>query len=285
VKSRRTTISSLMVVVFVSAIFLSVGRYQSGPRDPTEILLIGLAFLLTMPVVQTRQTHWLSAHPDFAPLDADGPDVPKAASESLRNGKAALSSLGFTHAGDFVSTAPGPNGRSFVSLFVNHQTHEIAKILRVEVNTMLARRSHTWLAFISELSDGTRLFTTNSTVTPLTPRLGIRKGSMSFPGIRRGVRLLYDVHRASFDRFVGSAAQRIPLEDDPVDYVNREEEEDLRRMAATGYYALDEANGVYRPTWKGAFLMVGKILWPISLVRRLRRKAKAERTLRELDLA
>ena len=57
---------------------------------------------------------------------------------------------------------------------------------------------------------------------------------------------------------------------------------DYARQAEAGYFYLDEEADVYRPTWKGAYLMTWTFLWPISRLQKMRTKRDAERIRMEL---
>lgn len=45
-----------------------------------------------------------------------------------------------------------------------------------------------------------------------------------------------------------------------------------------------EKRDVYRPTWRGAFLMSWRLLWPVKPIVRVLRKRRAARLLSELGL-
>jgi hypothetical protein len=56
------------------------------------------------------------------------------------------------------------------------------------------------------------------------------------------------------------------------------------RLIACGYGYVDEARGVQRLTWKGAFVTTLKMIWPVRQIRKLWRRWKGARMLRELNL-
>jgi hypothetical protein len=59
--------------------------------------------------------------------------------------------------------------------------------------------------------------------------------------------------------------------------------EELEDQVGTGYMYLSPEEKIYRPTWKGAFLMTWKLLWPVKGMRRAARERKARQLLAELE--
>lgn len=58
--------------------------------------------------------------------------------------------------------------------------------------------------------------------------------------------------------------------------------EELEGQIDTGYMFLASGGDVFRPTWKGAFLMCWALLFPWEQIRFARRDRKAARLLEEL---
>jgi hypothetical protein len=59
--------------------------------------------------------------------------------------------------------------------------------------------------------------------------------------------------------------------------------EELEDAARAGYMALSPDGETYRPTWKGAFLMTWKQLWPAKGILRAARDRTARRLIAELE--
>jgi hypothetical protein len=78
--------------------------------------------------------------------------------------------------------------------------------------------------------------------------------------------------------------KRLAVGADPVAYLIEGRERILAHHVATGYYYLDEARDIYRPTWKGAVLMTWRLLWPIRPLYRAWRRRPTHAFLRERGL-
>jgi hypothetical protein len=53
---------------------------------------------------------------------------------------------------------------------------------------------------------------------------------------------------------------------------------------SAGYYSLDPAAGVLRPTWNGAALVTWRLLWPVKPLYRAWRRRATRRLLDRLDI-
>jgi hypothetical protein len=58
----------------------------------------------------------------------------------------------------------------------------------------------------------------------------------------------------------------------------------MKRVAGRGYFYFDQKAGLYRQTWKGAFLMAWKLAPPIKAWRLRRRDRRAQQVWRELGM-
>ena len=105
----------------------------------------------------------------------------------------------------------------------------------------------------------------------------------AFPQVRDPGRL-YKVHQAVVGQFDGGGLRGDPIGDDPEAYFKRSQQREFARFIACGYQYLDEAKGVQRPTWKGAFMASLKLIWPVKQIRKVWRWWKSARMLHELGL-
>jgi hypothetical protein len=190
-----------------------------------------------------------------------------------------LEALGFRSVGHFLIDRSVPNARAYVSLFENPRAGRTAQYFTV----FGIRQVTTTLAFRTEFADGTALVTGNTRIaTVLPPRL-FREGSMSFPWVD-DPEFLYEIHAASVVHYASDAIPIPTAIEDPIEFLNASHRRELARFVEAGYYRLDEASRRYRLTWKGAFVMSWKLLWPIKSIRLMLRRRKAARLLRELGL-
>jgi hypothetical protein len=100
---------------------------------------------------------------------------------------------------------------------------------------------------------------------------------------------VWDVHRRRRARLrkVDNETMPLPGDDGWIDEMLKEHARTMDHMVAAGYYMLDDDAGVYRKTWKGAYLMTWKLLPPVKQVRQLMKRIRAGIEVRRLgvDLA
>jgi hypothetical protein len=230
-----------------------------------------------------KRYHWSSSDALYVPIDPQPGDVPDQVLETLREVVPRLEELGFTTLGHFGLDGNLPNCTSFVTLFENRRTWQIAKQLTVIGPGATVGKATTVLGFFTEFADGSKLITSNPPTRALEPRLGVRQGSMSFPLVRDPTRL-YEIHNASVARYAGD---RIRVERailNPAEFLRTSRREQTAKHIESGHFYLDEEGRRYRPTWKGAILMAWKQRWPIKPIRDWSLQRRAGRMLRELGL-
>jgi hypothetical protein len=234
------------------------------------LVLGGIAWPFIRAPIRTRLTNWQSADSRFEPWQGDR--LPRDQADMIDE----LTELGFDvrghwrHIGHSTATAK-------ITLLENPQTLDVAKIL---VHTAGTRR-HLTLAFQTRFDDGTELATANNQVTAGLPSLpGITV--LWLPEVRDALQLLR-VHSQVRHR-LGVDKRRRSVGQDPVAFLLEGQQRMFDHQVKTGYYYLDEARGVYRPTWKGAFLITWRLLWPIRPLFRAWRRRPTHRLLRELGV-
>jgi hypothetical protein len=139
------------------------------------------------------------------------------------------------------------------------------------------------LVFRTEFADGTNVTTSNNNFPTHFPPPGPPEHVFTFPQVQDPGRL-YEVHQAVVGQFDAGSLRRDPIGDDPDAYLERSQQREHARFIACGYHYLDEAEGVQRLTWKGAFMGTLKLIWPVRQIRKVWRRWKAARMLHELNL-
>ena len=102
---------------------------------------------------------------------------------------------------------------------------------------------------------------------------------MSFPQVEDTAGL-YEIHRAR----VNFGASRSPIGDDPIGYLERSDRRTKQRLDRRGVLLPRPDAGLLRLTWKGAYLVTWRLLWPVPAIRRALRRNRAARVLREYGL-
>jgi hypothetical protein len=277
---KPASIAGLMVFVIWIALVLAMLRGADPLRLSLTVVLLGFGGIWVYIPVRLHARHELPADPNFLPCGPEDPNTPAAVAERFRQGTSALVPLGFTPRGVFRKAKPSPLAIGFVGLFEKPSTLDLARLL-VVINPL---RTIEILVFQTTFADGIELITANNQTLPHLPS---REGMLvaTFPDVHDPVRLLA-LHRKRVDRRGAIAIRTLPVLDGGLTaYLRDFASKELSRQVEMGYYRLDEASDVYRPTWKGACLITWKQLWPVGAIRRALRRWRAARMIRDLETA
>jgi hypothetical protein len=173
--------------------------------------------------------------------------------------------------------------KSFVTLFENRQTRQLARLFTVTWPAGPSARQSTPLVFWTEFFDGTKMATSNGTLSSYFPPVRLCKGSAALPQIHDPSKL-YEIHQASLVQFAGNAVGRATELGDPAEYLSFSAFEELLKQVQTGYLYLDKENWLFRSTCKGAILRGLKMRWPMKQLHYAARRRRARRLLSELGM-
>lgn len=267
----RLTTGKVMVLTLLSAVALTAWW---SPYDLAIVAVLWGVLLLSPWVVKPMRlhdNHYQAAAFTLVPIDPEGEETPR----EIRRIAFELKGLGFSLLRVCRADKHVPNVKGYVSLHFNPRTWDVAKVL-----VSFSRKTRVaFLVYVSELADETEVTTSDSDFLTVTPPLRDRMRSMAFPEID-DTALLYAVHQAR----IGDGVRRRPDVDNPDAYIRRMEERVLEHHVNCGYYYKVEDEPILRPTWKGAFLMGWKYLWPVPPIRRTWRKLRARFVVRRLPL-
>jgi hypothetical protein len=199
---------------------------------------------------------------------------------------AGLTPLGFKPVLSYSMPKVVPNAIGYATLFKNDSTSEVATIVNsfASSNSLAASGIKTsLLVFLTEFADGTKITTSNNDFPSYLPPPEKPVHVFTFPRVR-DPRRLYKVHQTVVGQLDEGSPRRDPIEDGPDAYLKRAQQAENARLLASGYGYVDEADGVQRLTWKGAFLTTLKMIWPVRQIRKLWRRWKSARMLHELSL-
>jgi hypothetical protein len=268
-----------MYVVFLCAGFLTIERYAAGPWSLASILTFALLFVIVASCVKAHQSQWIAIDTENVRINPEGPGIPREVSEYYRHAVAGLTPQGFKPVLSYRNSSV-PNAIGFSTVFQNDRTSEVATIINSvvsgEVKTSI-------LVFRTEFADGTNVTTSNNNFPSHYPPPKAPDHAFAFPQVRDPGRL-YEVHQAVVGQLDKGSPRRDPIGDDPDAYLKRGQQREHTRFIACGYKYLDDAKGVLRLTWKGAFMATLKLFWPVRQIRKAWRRWKAARMLHELDL-
>jgi hypothetical protein len=239
-------------------------------------LIVALYIVAPLRVIRKQA---MDIQAGFEPIEL--PELPTDVCNAFYTASQWLAACGFTALGHLRKHRTASGQDSFVSVWVNHSSADSAQIIGIRTPWPTGGvRITTVLAFRTEFSDGTSIFTTNSksgSVFPPDPRVnGIR-----CPGIPE-VAKLYRVHRALVEQDRAGRTSTLDRVKDPLSRMNDEHRNTHERLIRAGYYRIDEASQRYVPTMKGAYLMTYRLLPPFKQIIRRRKNRKTARTLERL---
>lgn len=265
-----------MSMVLIAALYMSVLRTWYEPRGWQVFLLSTMTWYYGYIPYRLRRDQWHSSEGMYEPIELDDPECPEVVRLRAQRAIADLTPLGFVLRGHFRAADHVPVLTAYVSLFESPSNWDTAKLTSITGR----RRPVTTLGFMTEATDRTLFSTSDNRQPPVTPRVRIRKGSMALPGLA-SPQTLYQAHRARVD--VPDVAG--PTEGDMIAYLRRGALLEHAGWIAAGYYELDPSSRKLRMTWKGAYLIGWKLLWPVGPIRKAWRRLRAWWVLRQLGLA
>jgi hypothetical protein len=262
--------------------------------DPSYIgpvIIIVLVLFFTVPYwfgpILIRVTMRQAAEPELHTFDPNDPLLPLQVAVHFRRVRAALEPAGFEVVEGMALPDQTPRVKAVLLLLVHRPNKVVAFATAIYGEIRGESTLQTaYIEFVSCYRDGTVVQTNNThPLSAFAPRPHIT--SIRLPMIRKPDRL-YKLHQAAAKRHDESLGRVLRLEDefrgDAVAYLARTMVEELEAQIETGYMYLAPGENVYRPTWKGAFLMTWGLIWPFSAIRRARRDANARQLLKELDV-
>lgn len=240
------------------------------------ILLIGAASYALMPLA-IKATQFLTANPRYQSIAPA--DLPPDVVAFMAPTEAVLREHGFYAVTLLRSAGDVPGVTADVMLFVHVSSGDKAMVAFVRGGPLITPTVSVETAF----ADGYAIVTTNFADAGTFPH-DPRKHRLAIPGLV-DVALLCEIHRRRRASLAPARLEPVlPPEGREAEEQEREDAEECARVAAAGYYALD-ADGVrYRPTFKGAYLMTWKLMWPVSALRRRAKRRTARRELAALGL-
>jgi hypothetical protein len=231
------------------------------------VIPVHFAFLAITVPIRVRFKNSMSTNYDFEPLNecSLARDV-----ERLID---VIKDLGFVVRGHWEATGHS-RATGKITLMEKTQTLYVAKILV----TKAGKTRHVTLLFQARFEDGTEINTANNQVTAGLPPLP-ECTTLWLPRVR-DAKELYRIH-FEFTNGLRTSKKRLSIGNDPLSLLVATRTRMLDHFVETGYYHFDEQRSVYRPTWKGAFLMSWRQIWPIRPLFRAWRYRRTHQLLRE----
>jgi hypothetical protein len=254
------------------------------------VALLGLALLVYVggPVLVHSKLKQ-AADPRLIPFPVDHPDLPKDADRTFQSVIDQLRPAGFEPVTGLAMPDQTPNVKAIMLVLANRPAKDSA-FVTIAYARVVTQGSAEWqkksysVEFVSNFRDGTAVHTTN-TRTPAVMAPWPGHAMARFPDVQNA-RRLYRLHRGLVAR-APSPGQVFRVDEefrgDAAAAVAASAVEQLEAQVPAGYMYLAPDEGVYRPTWKGAFLMTWRLLWPVTALRRTALDRRARRLMAELE--
>ena len=241
------------------------------------ILVAAAPYVLGPVLVYRRQRQ--SPRPSFEPFDSKQHAVLPELQGFMGQNVASLERAGFKVVADLFRTDRATRMRV---ILMDTPAQDLALLLGVSP-VLRPERGACSVELVARF-DGDRSLTVQNSPIPgaFAPVAGRDKAR--FRTVRDPARL-YRIYQALLARRYGAARRAAPdYRTDPAGFLAAAMSRELRQQVDTGYFRLDTTADVYRPTWKGAWLMCWKLLQPFRDIREWLSDRRARALLRELGL-
>lgn len=212
---------------------------------------------------------------DCTPLQLSAGELPQNSSNLFATGIPQFERSGFELIGCYDCGILAKDTRTYVAYFCDRRANDFASITAL----VTAKGTASYLEFSSRFSNGLVLETHNNRFLPLTPSSPDTR-VFRFPAISN-VHALFATHRQLLRKYAAGMSAQAEPRGQEIQRLVRAIENYGPRHTRIGYLYSAEG-GSYRLTWKGAFLMTCRGLWPISGLRNLLQRHAMQAELHSL---
>lgn len=248
-----------------------------------QTLLIGIvafaAFMyLVMPGV-IRFNQKISAAPVFEPVDLA--TLPPAAAQYLWACQQALEAEGFQTISYMTWANSIPNVFPYLALLFNRTNNVKATVTALYVVTSEGAKLKTsYVEIGTRYEDGTTILTNNTkTLNSFKPTA--KQNNLRLPNIENPHEL-YAIHLKRMAA-INSSTEPLPAPGTEMAVQVGRMVESMEDQVGFGRFYLDRNLNMYRPTWKGAYLMTWGLLPPMKALRESKERAKGQTVLKALE--
>ncbi|HTQ96345.1 MAG TPA: hypothetical protein VMH89_06045 [Candidatus Acidoferrum sp.] len=212
------------------------------------------------------------------PMPASLDDLPEAVASVIAPRIPELNVLGFQNLGTYDCGTLTSGTRSYAAYFYNPATCDSASVTAMATSEGVA----SYIEFSTRFATGLVVETNTNGLAPLTPDNSEHR-VFRFPNFS-SADVLYGVHRQLTEKYApGLWAEAEPKGEELSRFVHVIENFGPRHTRM-GYLVFAGDEQTYRLTWKGAFLMASRGLWPVSLVRRISQRHAMQAELESLEV-
>ncbi len=248
-----------------------------------EFLLIAVVLLAAAPYVLgpvlVYQRQRQNPCPSFVPYDAAQHQLAQPLVDAMRQNVASLERAGFTAVTDLFRMDRSTRMRV---ILLDTPAGDLGLVLGVSP-VLKPERGVCTIEIVARFDADRSLSVQNTPIPGAFARVPGRDKER-FRHVRDPARL-YRIYQALLSHRYG-AARRAPPDhrNDPAGFLATAMSRELRQQVDTGYFWLDTTADVYRPTWRGAWLMCWKLLQPFRDIGEWRSDRRASALVRELHL-
>ena len=247
-----------------------------GTIAPVLLYLV-VIFYLYLPLKHWK-TYWLAMRTAIREVDWTAPETPREFATGCRSMTEALVPLGYTDRGQSHLEGMSALEDGYAAFFEDRSARTVARFAIFRKRRRGTSALREVLIFSTRFADGSEVMTTNNRDLPLAPPKPGRHRS-TFPEVRDPAPL-HALHVRAIRQLGEFSARVEPTNSGPSGHAAFYDEE-MAYLVHLRYLRPDEVRGVYRPTLKGAFLMVWRQLWPWSLIARAALKREARKATHE----
>jgi hypothetical protein len=232
--------------------------------------------------VLIRYTQTMRVSPTLVTFDPEVQPAPPAVQQFLDTTEAELWDYGFEAVAHVALPDMVPNVKSIIVIMVRPESNDAAMgatMFGTGAGTNI-RRFH--VEFSTDFADGFEVATSNTTEESVFKPLP-HKRLVQCDFVRDPVHL-WRVHERAVREYGTGPKKPVPTQNEAIECFRASLRKEITDQAAIGWLYYDEENEVFRPTWKGACLMTWKLCWPVSLIRRVRRRQRAKQLLADWNL-
>lgn len=237
-------------------------------------VVIGIAGLMyvVMPLI-ILLSQQMKRNPLLVEIDVR--TLPPKAWDYLYKNVNAVIEVGFKPIAYLAIPSAVPNVKTYLALLVNTDTQDMAM-----VTTMFADEGNStlYVEYSTKYSSGAMVDTMNSQVLqsfpagPQTTR--VQTPSVQDPGE------LYRLHQwALLKHHPNESKVPYDFNEPPAEFIKRVMNESYEKQVKRGWLTFNRQNDSYRPTVVGAYMMTWGLLWPISMVRKMKLSAEEAQVL------
>ncbi|HYG77734.1 MAG TPA: hypothetical protein VEK08_22200 [Planctomycetota bacterium] len=250
----------------------------AAPPPWVEIVFSPISLLLTP--LMLRYNSWIRRECEYTPVQREA--LPAEVADAVCEFEEKLRALGFELLLCLDAGIRAKDAHTWSILFKNHLSDESAAVVITIADTEHFHTVQIACVFNTHFEDGTEFATTvdlPESVLPSRPHTH----SIDFAGATHLHEVLA-VHRAWITRERPATAKTKWPSGGEVERMQEDDRKLIDFWLQHGWVFDDAANNCLRLTWKGALLLPWPLLWPFKSFAERRRRARAEKLCRELNV-